>query len=94
MDEERQTAPSPPKAAEPKIHTAADIRRKRLQLSQTVAGQVARFRAAGAAPSGNEAARLVAEFHARGGRVTILPEVADAPLNASARGSDQKPDPA
>ncbi len=74
MDEERQTAPSPPEAAEPKICTAADARRERFQLSQTVAGQVARFRA--------------------GGRVTVLPEVADAPLNSSARGPDQKPDPA
>ncbi len=94
MDEERQTAPSPPEVAESKIHTAADARRERLQLSQTVAGQVARFRAAGVAPSDDEAARLVAEFHARGGRVTILPEIADAPLNVSARGPDQKPDPA
>ena len=93
MDEERQTAPSPPEVAEPKIHTAADARRERLQLSQTVAGQVARFRAPRAAPSGNKAARLVAEFHARGGRVTILPEVVDAPPKAPARGPDQKPDP-
>ena len=94
MDEERQTAPSLLEAAKPKIRTAADARRERLQLSQTVVGQVARFRAAGAAPSDDEAARLVAEFHARGGRVTVLPEVADGTLNASARGPDQKPDPA
>jgi hypothetical protein len=82
MDEERQTASSQTKTAEPRISTAADARRERLRLSQTVAGQVARFRAAGAAPSDDEAARLVAEFQARGGRVTVIPEVVDAPLKA------------
>jgi hypothetical protein len=52
----------------------AEAYRERFRRSQLIARQVARARAAGGPPSDNEAGRLVAEFHARGGRVTVLPE--------------------
>ncbi len=35
--------------------------------------------AAGGAPSEAEASRMVSEFHARGGRVTVCPPAEDAP---------------
>jgi hypothetical protein len=35
--------------------------------------------AAGGAPSEADAARMVAEFHAKGGRVTVCPPAEDAP---------------
>ncbi len=93
MDEERQTKADTPEAAEPKLRSAADARRDRYQLSQTVAGQVARARTAGAVPGDDEAARLVNEFHARGGRVTVLPEVTDAPATPANRNTPRTPEP-
>ena len=47
--------------------------RERLRLSQTIAAQRARIEATGGKPSKDEAARMVSEFHARGGQVTICP---------------------
>jgi hypothetical protein len=47
--------------------------RERLRLSQTIAAQRARIEATGGKPSEDEAARMVSEFHARGGQVTICP---------------------
>jgi hypothetical protein len=48
---------------------------------------VARAPAAGGKPPGDaEAARLVAEFHARGGRTTMCPPAEDAPLGDVVRG--------
>ncbi|MEN0076594.1 hypothetical protein [Roseicella sp. DB1501] len=47
--------------------------RERFDRAQTIAAQAARARSAGGAPSDDEAARLVAEFHAQGGRVTVCP---------------------
>ena len=44
--------------------------------------QVARSRAAVGRPSGAEVARLVSEFHAGGGRVTVCPPAEDAPPGA------------
>jgi hypothetical protein len=41
-----------------------------MELSQRIASEVARSRAAGAPPGEDESARLIAEFHARGGQVT------------------------
>ena len=49
--------------------------RERMRQAQVIAAQAARLRAAGGQPSSNEAARLVAEFHARGGQVTVCPTV-------------------
>jgi hypothetical protein len=40
-----------------------------MELSQRIAGEVARNRAAGAPPGEAESARLIAEYHARGGQV-------------------------
>ena len=47
--------------------------RDRIRLSQTIAAQRARIEATGGKPSEDEAARMVSEFHARGGQVTICP---------------------
>ena len=47
--------------------------RERIRLSQTIAAQRARIEATGGKPSEDEAARMVSEFHARGGQVTICP---------------------
>jgi hypothetical protein len=57
----------------PAASTRADIQRQRFRQSQAIAAQVGRARAAGGAPSDQQAARLIAEFHARGGQVTSCP---------------------
>ncbi len=44
-----------------------------------VAAQKGAALAAGGRPNETEAARMVAEFHARGGRVTVCPPAEDAP---------------
>ncbi len=44
-----------------------------------VAAQKDAALAAGGAPSEAEASRMVAEFHARGGRVTVCPPADEAP---------------
>jgi len=44
-----------------------------------VAAQKEAALAAGGTPSEAEASRMVAEFHARGGRVTVCPTAEDAP---------------
>ena len=49
----------------------AERLRKRIRLSQTIAAQRARIEATGGKPSEDEAARMVSEFHARGGQVNI-----------------------
>ena len=51
--------------------------RERIRLSQTIAAQRARIEATGGKPSEDEAARMVSEFHARGGQVTICPPTDD-----------------
>ncbi len=51
-----------------------------------VAAQKDAALAAGGSPSEAEAARLVAEFHARGGRITVCPPTDEA---APAGGSDR-----
>jgi hypothetical protein len=52
--------------------------RERIRLSQTIAAQRARIEATGGKPSKDEAARMVSEFHARGGQVTICPSPDDS----------------
>ncbi len=44
-----------------------------------VAAQKEAALAAGGSPSEAEAARMISEFHARGGRVTVCPPAEDAP---------------
>lgn len=61
-------------AETPAATTRADAYRERFRRTQAIAAQVARARAAGGQPSENEAARLIAEFHARGGQVTVCPQ--------------------
>ena len=52
--------------------------RERIRLSQTIAAQRARIEATGGKPSEDEAARMVSEFYARGGQVTICPPPDDS----------------
>jgi hypothetical protein len=42
--------------------------------------------AAGGTPSEADAARMVAEFHARGGRVTVCPPAEDTPPGGGSDG--------
>ena len=55
--------------------------RECIRLSQTIAAQRARIEAAGGKPSMDEAARMVSEFHARGGQVTVCPPPDDSVTN-------------
>ena len=52
--------------------------RERIRLSQTIAAQRARIEASGGKPSEDEAARMISEFHARGGQVTLCPPPDDS----------------
>ena len=52
--------------------------RERIRLSQTIAAQRARIEATGGKPSEDEAARMVSEFHARGGQVIVCPPPDDS----------------
>ncbi len=66
-------------------HAAA----KRAEVTRArfhVAAQKEAALAAGGTPSEAEAARMVSEFHARGGRVTVCPPADEAP---SGTGSDR-----
>jgi hypothetical protein len=63
----------------PTAATRADMYRERFRQSQVITAQAARARAAGGTPSEDEAARLVAEYKARGGRVIVCPLVEDEP---------------
>ena len=51
-----------------------------------VAAQKEAALAAGGSPSEAEASRMVAEFHARGGRVTVCPPAEDAPPHGAGSG--------
>jgi hypothetical protein len=68
--------------------TRAEAYRERFRRAQAIAAQVARARAAGGSPGEAEAARLVAEFHARGGRVTVCPPAEDGPAGAGRDGGE------
>jgi hypothetical protein len=65
--------------------TRADAQRERFRRTQLIAAQAARLRAAGGLPSEDEAARLVAEFYAKGGQVTVCPLDEDEPTTAGAK---------
>ena len=61
----------------------AEVARARFHI----AAQKGAALAAGGRPSEAEAARMVSEFHARGGRITVCPPADDAPPGgASDRG--------
>ncbi|MGG5822123.1 hypothetical protein [Falsiroseomonas sp. HW251] len=69
---------NPAEAAQAAESRAARYR-ERFRQAQLIASQVAKARMAGAVPGENEADRLVAEFHARGGQVTVCPPGSDVP---------------
>ena len=46
--------------------------------------------AAGGRPSEAEASRMVAEFHARGGRITVCPPAEDAPPGTEGGGGETR----
>jgi hypothetical protein len=56
-----------------KAASAATRRADQQRLRFRIAEQRARSEQAGGRPSDDEAARLVAEFHARGGQVQVCP---------------------
>jgi hypothetical protein len=58
-----------------------EANRERFRQSKIIAEKVARARAL-APLNEDEAARLVAEFQAQGGQVTVCPSVEDEPSNA------------
>lgn len=66
----------------PNAAKRSDAHRERFRRAQTVAAQAARARAAGGIPSEDEAARLAAEFHAQGGRVTVCAPAEGGPVGA------------
>jgi hypothetical protein len=68
----------------PTAATRADVYRERFRRTQIIAAQAARARTAGGTPSEDEAARLVAEYQARGGRVTVYPSTEDEPPGTGA----------
>ncbi len=78
MDNDRPD--KPPKAA-----TRADAIRERLRRAQVIAAQAARVQAAGGPPSKEESARLVAEFQAQGGRITVCPPAEDEAPDAGTK---------
>ena len=74
-----ETAPSiETEGTAPAASARANGYRERFLKAQAIAAQVARARAAGGTPSEEQAARLVAEFHARGGQVTNCPASEEA----------------
>src|SRR4051794_19133117 len=60
----------------------AERLRERIRLSQTITAHRARIEAAGGKPSEDETARMISEFLARGGQVTICPPSDDTPTNS------------
>ena len=55
-----------------------------------VAAQKDAALAAGGRPSEAEAARMVSEFHARGGRITVCPPAEDAPPGTEGGGGETR----
>ena len=65
-----------------KAGTAGQVAAKRAEVTRArfrVAAQKDAALAAGGSPSEAEASRMVAEFHARGGRITVCPPAEEAP---------------
>jgi hypothetical protein len=75
----------PPDRADPRdAPPALILRALPRDEERRVGGHKARCRGAGAEPSENELARMVAEFHARGGRVTVCPDAHALPVRNGA----------
>ena len=60
----------------------AERYRERFRQMQAIAEKKARIDRAGGTPSEVEAARMIAEFHARGGQVTVCPPADDVSPDA------------
>ncbi|MDO9713121.1 hypothetical protein [Paracraurococcus lichenis] len=69
----------------PTAATRGNAFRERMRRAQAIAAQAARARTAGGPPSDDEAARLVAEFRAKGGQVTICAPAEKEPANAETK---------
>jgi hypothetical protein len=88
---ETETETKAEDAATPAATTRAEAYRERFRKAQAIAAQVARARAAGGKPSEEEAARLVAQFHARGGQVTVCPPAEEATPGEQDRSKAARP---
>lgn len=60
----------------------AERLRDRIRLSQNITAHRARIEATGGKPGEDETARMISEFLARGGQVTICPPADDTPANS------------
>ena len=72
---------------------AAGPAAKRAEVARArfhVAAQKDAALAAGGSPSEAEAARMVAEFHARGGRITVCPPADEAPPGGGSDGGEPR----
>ena len=85
-DSDQQAPELATSAATSAAATRAEAYRERFRRAQAIAAQVARARAAGGKPNETEAARMVAEFHARGGQVTVCPQPEEVPHTEQDRG--------
>jgi hypothetical protein len=68
-----QVPETAPEAATPAATKRAEMQREKFRVAQ----QRARSEAAGGRPSEAEASRMLAEFHARGGQVTVCAPAED-----------------
>jgi len=60
----------------------AERLRDRIRLSQSITAHRARIEATGGKPGEDETARMISEFLARGGQVTICPPADATPTNS------------
>ena len=82
MQDHKDRQPAEAGATGHAVARRAEVARARFH----VAAQKGAALAAGGSPSEAEASRMVAEFHARGGRITVCPPADEAP---SGTGSDR-----
>ncbi|WP_043363126.1 hypothetical protein [Belnapia sp. F-4-1] len=71
-------AEQPDPTSDDKVMSAAARRAEQQRTRYRIAEQRARSEQAGGKPSEDEASRMVAEFYARGGQVTVCPPAEEA----------------
>lgn len=76
--------PATPNAKAPRTATPGSAMREQERRTRTVWINRRRFAVAGPAPSAEESARMVAEFLARGGQITVCGPAHALPVNNGA----------